>query len=323
MAKPIPRRYVCWSDLNNYFKKADLLKGLTDLEKTELRRNIGIMEYTGEGGQSRPVEITYASLHDLVRRGALVVGARYIITDFKTIYSSNVLGSDRKYISWGDLINPSSVYNLVVIANTNSTLDPRAVILEHLDWVVEYDITQITLQDGVKNRGKITYLKDENGNSAYYDFKNVKFRRTKEELLGTNLNLGTEKEFLDLYTFSDLDNWEVIEVSTLDTTKYNEIKEDCWNNVFIGDTYNNLIESGCVNNTFLRGCHDTTIKWNSVNNLFNENVCYTSGSIYNKTIPVGDTTFSMSITKTIQKVYDRTLVSYLDPTTYAYQIILL
>ena len=95
------------------------------------------------------------------------------------------------------------------------------------------------------------------------------------------------------------------------------------NNVFIGDTFNNLFESGCVNNTFLRGCHDTTLKWNSVNNLFNENVCFTTGSVYNQTIPIGNTTFSMTITKTIQKVNEATLVSYLDPITYAYQIILL
>ena len=33
-------RYACMSDLNNYFKKADLLKGLSEAEKVQLRSNI-------------------------------------------------------------------------------------------------------------------------------------------------------------------------------------------------------------------------------------------------------------------------------------------
>lgn len=320
MAKLVDR-YACLSDLNNYFKKSDLLSGLTELEKTQLRTNIGILNYTGEGGQSTPVSLNYANLYDLVVRQTLVVGARYIITDFKSIYSSNVNNNLNQKISWGGNVNPSQTYSLVVIANTNSTLDKRATILNHPNWVVEYDVMRETLQDGVTTKGKITYLKDDNNNSAYYDFKNIKFRRTRQQLSGTNLQIT--QEYLDFFTFSDLINGQVIDTSELDTTKYNKFNEDCWNNVFIGDTYNNTIESGCQNNTFLRGCHDTTIKWNSVNNMFNENVCYTTGSIYNKTIGIGNTAFSTAITKTIQKVNDATLVSFLDPITYAYQIILL
>lgn len=314
-------RYACVSDLNNYFKKSDLLSGLTELEKNQLRTNIGILNYTGEGGQSTPVSLNYTNLYDLVVRQTLVVGARYIITDFKSIYSSNVNNNLNQKISWGGNVNPSQTYSLVVIANTNSTLDKRATILNHPNWVVEYDVMRETLQDGVTTKGKITYLKDDNNNSAYYDFKNIKFRRTRQQLSGTNLQIT--QEYLDFFTFSDLINGQVIDTSELDTTKYNKFNEDCWNNVFIGDTYNNTIESGCQNNTFLRGCHDTTIKWNSVNNTFNENVCYTTGSIYNKTIGIGNTAFSTAITKTIQKVNDVTLVSFLDPITYAYQIILL
>jgi len=106
-------------------------------------------------------------------------------------------------------------------------------------------------------------------------------------------------------------------------TKYNTLEENCWNNIFIGDTYSNIIQSGCQGNTFLKGVHDSVLSWNSINNLFNENVCYCSGSVYNKTILPGDTSLSMTITKTIQKVNEATLVSFLDPITYAYQIILI
>lgn len=314
-------RYACLSDLNNYFKKSDLLSGLTELERNQLRTNIGIMNYTGEGGQSTPVLLTYEALNDLVVQNTLVVGARYIITNFKTIYSSNVKNGSNQYISWGNLINPSNTYQLLVIANTNSKLDPRALIIEHPTWVVEYDVTRKTLPDNVATRGRITFLKDDKGNSAFYDFKNIKFRRTQLEL--ANTNFSTNEPYLDLFTFSDLLNSQIIDTSELDTTKHNVLKENCWDNIFIGDTYNNLIQAECKDNTFLRGCHDTTLQWNSIGNLFNENVCYTSGSIYNKTIGIGNTAFSTSITKTIQKVNEVTLVSFLDPITYAYQIIIL
>ena len=44
-------------------------------------------------------------------------------------------------------------------------------------------------------------------------------------------------------------------------------------------------------------------------------------SIYNKTILEGDTTLSTAISKTVHKVNEATIVSFLDPITYAYQII--
>ena len=312
-------RYACMSDLNNYFKKADLLKGLSEAEKVQLRSNIGIMNYNGEGGQSTPVEITYSALYDLILHSNLVVGARYVITDFQTIYTSNLVSRD----SWGTTssINPSTIYQMVVIANTNTQLDRRAFILSHPKWVVEYDVTREILPDDVLTKGKIVYLKDENGNSAYYDFKNIKFRRTQAQLAQSNLYISSP--YIDLYTFSDVQNEAAIENSSIATTKYNVLDKDCWNNVFIGDTYNNFIGSASKNNTFLRGCNDCNILWGTVNNMFNESVSYLTGSIYNKTTPIGNTTLSTSITKTVHKVNETTIVSFLDPITYAYQVITL
>jgi len=61
MALPV-NRYACLSDLKGYFRKLDLLSGLTELEKIELRKNIGVIDYTGEAGDITPAEITYAAL---------------------------------------------------------------------------------------------------------------------------------------------------------------------------------------------------------------------------------------------------------------------
>lgn len=317
------RRYACIHDLNNYFKKKDLLGGLTELEQKQLRKNIGILDYEGEGGQSSPIELTYASLNDLIQKKSLVTGARYVITDFQTIYSSNVTNSSGQKITWGTStsINPSTIWRLIVTAISNTRLDPRVVIDDEstLMWKVEYDPTQKTLEDGIKTKGTITFLMDDKYNSAYYDFKNIRFRRTAEELEGTNLNINSS--YVDLYTFSDFSSGTVIDSTTLFNTKHNEIQQECYNNVFLGDTYNNIIEPECRNNLFIKGCHDTVLKWNSVNNIFNESVCYTEGALYNKTFKIGDTSLSTSITKTIHKVNEATIISFLDPITYAYQII--
>ena len=316
-------RYACIHDLNNYFKIKDLLGGLTDLEQSQLRKNIGIVDYAGEGGQAKPIDITYNSLCDSIVSKSLITGARYIITDFQTIYSSNVTNNAGQKITWGTTTssNPSPIWKLIVTAVSNNRLDPRVLIdnINTKDWVIEYDVTKETLEDGISNKGKITYLRDNNYNSACYDFKNIKFRRTAEDLDNTNLNLGTA--YGDFYTFSDLTSGIITDSSELHNTKHNTLKQGCINNIFLGDTYDNILESDCKGNTFLRGCHDTTLRWNSVNNMFNENVCYMEGSLYNKVFPIGDTSLSMTITKTIHKVNDSTIISFLDPMTYAYQII--
>ena len=49
-----------------------------------------------------------------------------------------------------------------------------------------------------------------------------------------------------------------------------------------------------------------------------EPVTYLTGSIYFKEFETGNTVLSTSISKTIHKVNDATIVSFLDPITYAY-----
>lgn len=299
-------RYACITDLNKYFKKSDLLGGLTTLEQETLRKNIGVVDYTGEGGQITPKEVTYTVLSGYITNKTLVTGARYIITDFQTIYSSNTTNSSGKKITWGLTVNPSKTLRLIVVAMSTNRLDTRVFIDDSAkDWIIYYDVTSETLEDGVSTKGKITYLRDEKGNSAYYDFKNIKFHRSTG----------------DYYTFSDITNNIITDSTSLYNTYFNVLENGCYNNVFLGDTYNNLLKSGCTGNTFMKGCHDIILGWDSVDNIFNENVCYLNGSIYNKTILSGDTTLSTAISKTIHKVNEATIVSFLDPITYAYQII--
>ena len=125
----LPRnRYACMSDLKHYFKKSDLLKGLTEFEKAELRRNIGVLDYIGEDGQIVPIEITYTGLLDLVQRKKVIVGAKYIITDYQTIYKSNV-GTIKETWGHNDSLHPSPTYRLLVSGINIDKLDARAYII--------------------------------------------------------------------------------------------------------------------------------------------------------------------------------------------------
>jgi len=306
--------FVTRQELNNYFKKSDYLSGLTSLEQLQLRKNVGILNYTNSQGDTNCVSITYAALYQLYLGNSLSVGAKYLITDYQTIYQSNVLVSG-VYQTW-----TGNSYPLIVTASSNATIEPFVTITTHPKWTVKYDITKSTFADSSTNKGTITYLKDENNNSAFYDFKSIKNRRTVAQLASSNLVSASD---LDLYTFSVVSGTTVSDNSSNSTVHSNEIKENCANNIFIGDTYNNVFETGCQGNTFLNGCHDSIIGWDSTNNFFNETVCYTTGAINAFTMAVGNTTFSSAITKQICKVDDATIVSYLDPTTYTYQVIIL
>ena len=284
-------RYACVGDLNNYFKKSDLLSGLTSLEQQKLRSNIGIIDGSSQGDVKK---LTYAELISNISNNLLVIGTVYRIIDFQSIWEID----NKSYTG--------QQYGLLVIATTLNSLFPQAFI-EGKKWLIQYDVTQKTLSDGTTTKGQITYLEDENGNSAYYDFKNIKFKRNNTLY----------------YTFSDTINGTIIDSSTFSNTKYNRLEKDSYDNIFIGDTYNNIIQPGCTGNTFYSGCINSVIGYNSVNNIFREAVRYLSGTMSNKVFAENDTTLSTTITKTIQKVNEHDLVSFLDPITYAYQVIII
>lgn len=312
-------RYACLGDLSNYFKKKDLLGGLTTLEQAQLRKNIGIIDYAGEGGQDAPIEVSYAQFWTLYSTSQLVTGASYAITDFQTIYSSNTLNNAGQRITWGVDVYPSQIWKLYIRALSKNEID-RRITIAGKNWEVEYDPTKQILSDGVTTKGQITFLQDDNGNSAFYDFKNIRYNWTRQKL--QEAGIQTNKD-LALYTFSNIENGEAADSSEFSNTKFNILGKGCSNNIFIGDTYYNILEPECMDNIFAKGAHDCIIKWNSTNNRFNEPVTYLTGSIYSKNFDTGNTVLSTAISKTIHKVNDATIVSFLDPITYAYQVIII
>ena len=298
-------RWACTDDLKNYFRIKDLLGGLTEPQKRQLRENIGVN--VSEGGQTAPTSLTYGTLNGLIAQGSLITGARYLITDFQTIYRNN------EGTVWGHAESdyPSLRYNLIVTAISNNKLDPRIVISEHPDWIVEYDPAPELLSSDVTTKGKITYLKDGNNNSAFYDFKNVRYMRSYN---------GVNKA---LYTFSSISDGVVSDYSNDDSVHDNQICENSYNNVFIGSTYYNRLDPNCYGNTFYKGCHDTSLHWESINNTFHEPVVQVRGTIANRNIPSGEDLLSDPCTKLIYNVDGNVLMVNFDKDTFAQQITLI
>ena len=215
-------RHVLFKDLKPYLKRTDYLNGFTSTEQAYIRRNIGAAsadDIKALTGKSIPV--TYESLKDLIANNELVVGAIYLITDFQTIYSSNIKNVNNKFVTYGTTINPSKVYSIAAIAiSSNQLLSTVSIISDDpssIYWSVQYDPTEETLDDGVKTKGKIIYLSDNNFNQACFDFKN--------KLVDFNNKL--------YHTFSDVNG--------------NDNSDNCFNNNFCF-TNNSILVGNCSNN---------------------------------------------------------------------------
>ena len=208
----------------------------------------------------------------------------------------------------------------MTIALSANTLLNRVVIVSDkypnsYKWIVEYDYEPEVLQDGVSTKGKITYLKDTNNNVAYYDFKNVKSRRSRIQL--NELGINITQDYLDLYTFNTQDFNEASETYNVYN---NHLGSDSNNNVFIGnECYNNVFEGGFRNNTFTSSCHNNQFQFDTYNNSFKHPVIYLTGSFNNLKFINNDYT-SMDVNKQISKINRSYVISYLDSDTLTLQV---
>lgn len=151
-------------------------------------------EWVSHGGEDMLFNTTYSDLVSLVGSEALIPGAQYRITDFVTKINgtydiSTVVGSTA-YLHYAK--SAEHPFDLVVTALDTSTLDEHAVATCHSgdlyfadneleQWDIKYTIENNPLKyswaDTTNGKGVITYMKDEFGNEAHYDFKNVMFLR--------------------------------------------------------------------------------------------------------------------------------------------------
>lgn len=125
---------------------------------------------------------TYSNLTTLINQSKLIPGTFYRITDYVT----TTIQSDTQ--------SANHAFDVIVTADSTNKLNANARAIQHSgdtyfngqkleSWELKYDINNDTDRfawaDSTNGKGVIYYMKDEYGNEAGYDFKNIQMKYYK------------------------------------------------------------------------------------------------------------------------------------------------
>lgn len=274
-----------YEELLNYVK---CLK-LSDLQDVSgcLQPNLGdVLTYTGriwnslQSGvdiENTPVQkITYDQLYSLYESKQLIPGRFYEIIDYVTKCSVTIPNGIR-------ISSAEHPFNIIVQATSNSTLSHNAKAtsregdtyftypaLEAMEIKYDIDEGDWPYSDG---KGWIYYMKDQQGNEANYDFKNILFTKDGVTSYTFNLQFGQEQP-QDYSNFVHCTN-NKIESEFPSRIRYisfqvNE-ERDIFNNI-IANSENITIKGPAKFNTLIQ-CNDLKVSGS------NNNLTKTSGTI--------------------------------------------
>ena len=304
-------RHVCYKDLKNYIERYKYFSDFTKEEIELIQKNLGIVNNQDQSYNPTVIIGTYDEIYNQASISNLKIGYKYVIKDFRSIYSDedgNICGTDN--------FMPSKEYTMFLTPSSTSTFDKRVQIVNRdlstanpINWIVEYDISKKIFSNGTTNKGTITYLKDTNNNSAYYDFKNIKFKKRLEDL---NKGATTYNEDTYLYTFDNGGN-----DASNSICKNNHLEYGAYRNVFLGNTQNVTLSADCHDNIFFKNCENCNFDYGTYNNYFKDNVIRCSGSVHEKEL---DSITSNNYPKRFDILEDREVMVYLDPHTQTYQL---
>lgn len=250
-------------------------------------------------------EVTYDEIYDLLISNSLIPGAKYRITDYVTTCVTSCVDVMNNNM---EIRSAEHQFDIVVTALHDNKLDENAKVMLHegdtyfannnLDkWEIKYslenDNEKYKWADTVNGKGVIYYMKDEHNNEAYYDFKNILFKRSKTDFFDKNtwFNAASKLSTSDryFYTFTRLTNaGNTIKDSSVyydDTntvyySKNNKISNSLINSLYLNNivfinnlncTAHNIIGSNCCNNTFGDNCSYNTIGDKFYNNVIGNN----------------------------------------------------
>lgn len=173
---------------------------------------------------AKMTETTWAALKALRDGGNLVPGMQYRITDYQcTTTTANTSSAGHQF-------------DIIVVADSASVLNENARAALHVGdtyftnnkleaWKLKYcidnDTNRFAWADATNGKGVIYWMRDEFGNEAPYDFKNVWFERDIYEETGTmeppSGGSGTLISGKEVFTFNawDYDNDRCIDASLI------------------------------------------------------------------------------------------------------------
>lgn len=318
-------RHVCFKDLQDYLRRDDYFSSFSEEEIQKIKENLGLVGDSTVKGQI--IKDTYENIYQLVLDKQLVVGNIYIVNDFQTIYleQGEILGTD-------DSLAPSQKYDVLLFPTSSNTFDTRVSLVAHDDrtmadpcqclysllWQVEYMIYPEELNgtikeqyQTIKTKGRILYLKDQNNNYAYYDFKNIRFKRTLEEL-----NKGPQTFKQDSYVYTFAKGTE--DRSNDSDCKNNHLEQGSYNNVFFSTVNNVRLEADTHNNNFYDSVENSYFDYGTYNNNFISPVKSTKGRVHDKEL---EEIMSMQVPKWFDVLKDKQILVYIDAETETYQIV--
>jgi hypothetical protein len=246
------------------------------------------------GGDINPqfIEIEYSDLKSYRDNNKLIPGRHYRITDYNT--KTNQPNTE----------SANHQFDIVVTADGTNSLSEVASSCFHdgdnyfngvnlgaweLRYCLDNDTNRFTWADSENGKGVIYYMKDEFGNEAPYDFKNIKFIYNSD-FLTENANwksavlgqfTGTQLSF---YTFSYYNTQSGVADDSLKVQSNHYAHGNKINNYFRNEDgkltlnnivfvatknspYNNIIENGCNDCIFGDNCHGNTIGFDSSSNV--------------------------------------------------------
>lgn len=259
----------------------------------------GSWQTISTGGDSIYYFRTIAQLRTAMSAHTLKEGAKYQATDFQTIYDQPY------YTALPDpepMATPktASTEHLVFTANSDSTFDNYVSSVEYPEDIIKFDFsfteTEVT---NTPAKGRISYREDIKGNICEYDFRNILFKRYRNNGVYSSIfdNDSISGEFP---TFVDYDNslgnvmtgyvtaYLTYSLITLDFLLPNNVifgtaiknKFDvAYNCTFLGDCNENFFGdgcqvitcyAGCYYNYFGHGCALWTFLGNCENNYFGD-----------------------------------------------------
>ncbi|MFR1955858.1 hypothetical protein [Phocaeicola coprophilus] len=213
---------------------------------------VGGETYDIGGGISAPISTTYAELKSIKDAKQLVIGQKYRITDFVSLFKSTYQTGNH-------------AFDLIIEANSESSFSEQATAIHHVGddyfansnlaaWEISYcfdnDTTRFPFASS-EGKGFIYKMVDEFNNEAPFDFKNIKFN-----LQSSQYDFITEGNIY-AYTFSVYDsNISESRDASLNqdnvTVKANVIKEPTVSCFFVKNP-NEFLKTAIENNTLEYG----------------------------------------------------------------------
>ena len=225
-------------------------------------------------------EVTHSELEALIQGSELKRGAKYLITDYQTIYLQSDYEINRLLKPYTpSMVKTGTVEPLLVQATSNSTISLEAKSILFPDDIIEY-LHESEVLEGTTTKGKIIRRRDKANNDIPFDFRQVKFKRYEVTPLSgkyfeyrDNGNDSDEFYFFANYNPSDPYAYE-------ETCKNNTVARfgfeqkaqanNLWaiSTVCFGDFQNNVIGADSRNNTFISDAYDNNIGQKCQDNLF-------------------------------------------------------